>query len=292
MTHRRHRHESHFTVVGNHLAQHPTLSAVAIGLAVRIQSLPDGALVGVKVLAAQFPEGEARIARALRELEQAGYLSRKKERAPGQRIVTRTTYFEHPHAPKPRPSHPPRPSAPEPLPPGPPLVPTPVSLAKEPVRPAPPPPAPSTASTPAPAPAPAPAKPIPPASPAISPLLRRTATTLLAGLRAKDARLLLSERDVKYLVPGVAKWLDRGVPPEQVFRTLSGSLPPGAIPWPSRMLQHRLREWIPPVLPKTPYSPPPPEPTHHPNPLQNCNGCDRAFRSPKPGRCRTCRGTD
>ncbi|KOG86419.1 hypothetical protein ADK38_31160, partial [Streptomyces varsoviensis] len=108
VTHRRHRHESHFTVVGNHLAQHPTLSAVAIGLAVRIQSLPDGALVGVKVLAAQFPEGEARIARALRELEQAGYLSRKKERAPGQRIVTRTTYFEHPHAPKPRPSHPPR----------------------------------------------------------------------------------------------------------------------------------------------------------------------------------------
>lgn len=41
--HVRHRHDTHFTVVGNHLAQHETLSATAIGVAVRIQSLPDGA---------------------------------------------------------------------------------------------------------------------------------------------------------------------------------------------------------------------------------------------------------
>ncbi|MPY46495.1 helix-turn-helix domain-containing protein, partial [Streptomyces phyllanthi] len=25
------------------------------------------------------------------------------------------------------------------------------------------------------------------------------------------------------------------------------------------------------------------------HPLQNCDGCDRAFRAPEPGRCRDCR---
>ncbi len=34
-------HTDRFTVVGNHLAQHPELSLAAIGLAVRIQSLPE-----------------------------------------------------------------------------------------------------------------------------------------------------------------------------------------------------------------------------------------------------------
>ncbi|MEV6590264.1 hypothetical protein [Streptomyces acidicola] len=54
------RHDEQFTVVGNHLAQHPDLSLTAIGLAVHIQSLPTGSLVGIKVLAAKFPEGAAK----------------------------------------------------------------------------------------------------------------------------------------------------------------------------------------------------------------------------------------
>ncbi|MFH9423204.1 hypothetical protein [Streptomyces sp. NPDC017529] len=92
----RHRHTSRFTVVGNHLALHPTLSAVAIGLAVHIQALPDGALISIRMLAAHFPESEYRIARALNELREAGYLERRRERAAGQRIITRTTYYERP----------------------------------------------------------------------------------------------------------------------------------------------------------------------------------------------------
>ncbi|KOU09189.1 hypothetical protein ADK86_02040, partial [Streptomyces sp. NRRL F-5755] len=98
VTHVRHRHDTHFTVVGNHLALHPTLSAVAIGLAVRIQALADGAHVSIRALSMQLPETEYRIARALKELEEAGYLERRRERVPGQRIVTRTTYYEHPGA--------------------------------------------------------------------------------------------------------------------------------------------------------------------------------------------------
>lgn len=62
-------HTSRFTIVGNHLAQHGQLSLTAIGLAVHIQSLPDGAKVGIEVLADRFPESEARIAAALRDLQ-------------------------------------------------------------------------------------------------------------------------------------------------------------------------------------------------------------------------------
>lgn len=49
-------HDERFTVVGNHLAQHSELSLTAIGLAVHIHSLRSGTLVGIKALAAKFPE--------------------------------------------------------------------------------------------------------------------------------------------------------------------------------------------------------------------------------------------
>ncbi|MFF4984310.1 helix-turn-helix domain-containing protein [Streptomyces sp. NPDC001046] len=100
------RHDDHFTVVGNHLAQHPDLSLTAIGLAVHIQSLPAGTPVGIKALAAKFPEGEIRVAAALRELEAHGYLARPKERLPSGRVVTRTVSYNKPRrrptAPSPR----------------------------------------------------------------------------------------------------------------------------------------------------------------------------------------------
>lgn len=90
------RHTSHFVVIGNHLAQHPTLSALAIGLGVHIQSLPKGAQVDIKSLALRFPEGRDRIGAALRELEAEGYLRRERERIPDGRIVTRTVSCNKP----------------------------------------------------------------------------------------------------------------------------------------------------------------------------------------------------
>ena len=48
-----------FTVVGNHLAQHRELTLTAIGLAVHIQSLPEGARVDIKTLAAHFPDSQS-----------------------------------------------------------------------------------------------------------------------------------------------------------------------------------------------------------------------------------------
>lgn len=106
------RHADRFTVVGNHLVQHRQLSLTAIGLAAHIQSLPPGASVTIKTLAARFPEGEVRIAAALRELESHGYLTRTRERLASGRVITRTTSYNNPPAmtATPAPPHEPRPT--------------------------------------------------------------------------------------------------------------------------------------------------------------------------------------
>ncbi|CAL9454105.1 hypothetical protein SUDANB58_02512 [Streptomyces sp. enrichment culture] len=233
-------HTEHFTVVGNHLLQHPELSLTAIGLAVHIQSLPAGTTVGIKTLAAKFPEGEIRIAAALRELEAHGYLARTKERLRSGRVVTRTVSYNHPRAAV-------RAAAPE-------------LRAEEP-------------------PAAAPAPLAPPAD--------RTASDLLVRLRAHDPRLLLTERDVRRLAPAVSAWLERGVPAAAVLRTLTTGLPQDPIRHPAALLHHRLTADLPPHPPAAPS--PASEPEHRPDPLQTCDGCDRAFRAPHPGRCRDCR---
>ncbi|MEU6089008.1 helix-turn-helix domain-containing protein [Streptomyces sp. NPDC047085] len=228
-------HHDNFTVVGNHLAQHPELSLTAIGLATHIQSLPAGTSIGIKALAAKFPEGEIRIAAALRELEEHGYLSRTKERLQSGRVTTRTISYNKPGRA-------------------------------------------AIAATPSPPPQPARC----PSSPQRTP-----ATDLLAGLRAHDTRLLLTERDVHRLAPAVTEWLERGVPPIAVVRALTTGLPQDPIKHPAAFLAHRLTTQLPPHLPTPPPSVMPPRP----DPLQTCDGCDRAFRSPHPGRCRDCRSS-
>jgi hypothetical protein len=66
VTHVRAYQSSHYTIIGNHLAQHRALSLIAIGLAVHILSLPQGAPVDIRSLADRFPEGRDRIAFGLR----------------------------------------------------------------------------------------------------------------------------------------------------------------------------------------------------------------------------------
>ncbi|WP_406861298.1 helix-turn-helix domain-containing protein [Streptomyces sp. HUAS MG47] len=241
VTHVRHRHDEKFTVVGNHLAQHPELSATAIGLGVYIQSLPDGALVGIKVLTARFREGASRIAGALRELETAGYLKRQVVRGWSAQLHTLTTWYEHPH---------------------------PVDPVKR-TRPTPRRQSPTSTSPP---------------EPEVSALTTelQPAAPLLAGLRQTEPRLLLSENDVRRLAPAVQTWLERGVAPQAVTRTLAGGLPPGTIRWPGRLLAFRLREWLPPELP-----PAPPGPAL-PLPMQYCEDCHLAFRATDVDDCPGC----
>ncbi|MFJ2788344.1 MULTISPECIES: hypothetical protein [unclassified Streptomyces] len=89
-------HEERFTVVGNHLAQHPDLSATAIGLGVYIQSLKAGDDVSVKALAGRFREGEITIRRALNELVATGYLERRRVPLGGGRFATRIISYSKP----------------------------------------------------------------------------------------------------------------------------------------------------------------------------------------------------
>ncbi|WP_327372064.1 helix-turn-helix domain-containing protein [Streptomyces sp. NBC_01217] len=269
VVHSNSRHTSRFTVVGNHLTQHRELSLTAIGLAAHIQSLPAGARIGIRFLAERFPESEARIAAALRELEAHGYLERTRERLPSGRVVTRTVSYNRPTlaaapvaTPQRRPQTRPIRRAPEPLPPAP----------------APQPDAEKPAVTHVP---PRPSLP----QPQVPDLDRhRAATDLLADLRRHEPRLLLAEGDIRRLAPAVAAWLERGAHPDAVRRTLAADLPE-PLTRPAGLLAHRLTALLPPPLPTAPVR----EAVPRPEPLQNCGDCDRAFRAPEPGRCRDCR---
>ncbi|MFD8383884.1 hypothetical protein ACFV2X_36125 [Streptomyces sp. NPDC059679] len=116
--HVRTRLSANFTVIANALVQRRG-SAVTIGVAAYILSLPDGAPVSIAALCEHFTEGEILISRALRELEAAGYLERRRERGPGGLIRTRTYVRDVPQrgllTPPPRPQQP-TPPAPEPTP--------------------------------------------------------------------------------------------------------------------------------------------------------------------------------
>ncbi|URN17060.1 hypothetical protein MW084_15210, partial [Streptomyces sudanensis] len=84
-----------FTVISNALAQRRG-SAVTVGVAAYISSLPDGSPVSITALCEHFSEGEILISRALRELEAAGYLERRRERTPAGRVRTRTFFYDVP----------------------------------------------------------------------------------------------------------------------------------------------------------------------------------------------------
>ncbi|MFJ5207032.1 hypothetical protein [Streptomyces nigra] len=278
--HVRHRHTERYTVVGNHLAQHPRLSATAIGIGVHIQSLPDGASVTIKALTLRFPEGEVTIGRALRELEEAGYLVRRRVPLGGGRIATRTFFLDHPRAVvhasvaggsleavTPGAAAGPEPEVPSV--PGPVAVPVAAEVS-----------VPVCARTRSAAPEPVTV----PTGPAAD---------LLARLRLVDTRLLLSERDVARLVPAVETWLGRAATPDQITRTLTEGLPPEADPirHPASFVEYRLTTLFPPPLPTAPIRTA--TAATHPAqraPLVTCDGCERAIRTHDPrALCRECR---
>lgn len=291
-----------YTIISNRLSQHRGLSLLAIGLSAHIQSLPDGWRVGVKALAARFPESEARIAAALRELEQHGFLRRTRERVGGGKLATRTESYNHPEAAvrgrgrervtAPVPEAVPAPEAvpePEVLPA---VAAEPVTAA-EPVRVPAPVPEPVHVAVPEPAPVPVdpvsvprlvptPTAPRKPRLPLPSPqhpteTLYAAAADLLAGLPRTAPAFLLTEEDVRGLIPGVAAWLERGARPDAVRAAITED-PPVPLRHPAKLLRHRLAALLPPPLPAAvPVVP-----------LQNCDDCDRAFRSSVPGCCREC----
>ncbi|MFJ1590610.1 hypothetical protein ACIOD0_10235 [Kitasatospora albolonga] len=308
------RHTDRFTVVGNHLAQHAELSLTAIGLGVHIQSLPAGTKVGIKSLTARFPEGETRIACALRELETHGYLHRPRVRLTNGRMVTRTVFCNQPGAALRGGAVTERAAGALLVPvAGPVVAPVPVPVA-EPVAapvvaPAVPVAAPVVAPVPVPVPPPAPepvpvpqeshapvrvpprTAPKPPRRPLpqpreLTPELRQTASAILADLRRHAKELVLSEKDVEELVPGVAAWLERDAHPDAIRHALTSELPQPP-KYPAKIVRHRLTALLPPPLPGTQELAPVRRVLVIP--LQNCDRCDHAFRSREPGHCRGCR---
>ncbi|MFJ9979845.1 hypothetical protein [Streptomyces cyaneofuscatus] len=285
-------HTDRFTVVGNHLAQHAGLSTVAVGLAVRIQSLPQGTEIGIKALAARFPEGEKLIAAALRELEAHGYLRRAVTNLPNGRIVTRTVFCNQPTAllrTRVAAQLPARRQTPPQQPP-PVQDPAPEQPAPEPPAPEPPAPqdhAPFVARVPPPT---APRQPSPPLPQPreLTAELDRAATALLSDLRRHAHQLVLSENDIRQLAPAVAAWLERDTHPDTIRHTLTNDLPQ-PLRHPAKLLKHRLTVLLPPPLPGADDLAAPARPRIAVTPFQTCDGCERAFRAPTPGHCRDCR---
>ncbi|MDR3084586.1 MAG: hypothetical protein LBV60_27345 [Streptomyces sp.] len=249
-----------FTVISNALAQRRG-SAVTVGVAAYILSLPDGSPVSIAALCAHFTEGEILISRALRELEEAGYLERRRERLPSGQIRTRTYFFDVPLG------------APDPD--GLPAPPEPRRTRRQPATAA----ATATAvqeSVPSQAEAET-SVPFADADP--------QAIAVLTALRRVDPRLILSGQEAARLAPAVAQWLAAGVEAPQITELLTTSLPDRFRARPAGILAFRLRE--------TPL-PAPPAPAHPMErpaalPFQTCDGCDRAFRATEPGHCRDCR---
>ncbi|WNZ09939.1 hypothetical protein [Streptomyces sp. 11x1] len=268
-----------FTVISNALAQRRG-SAVTVGVATYISSLPTGTPVSITALCAHFDEGEILISRALRELEAAGYLERRCERTPTGQVRTRTFFYDVPGGePDPDPSGPPRPPKPR-RPRKQPAAATPAPGA-----------APDTVETPAPAEVKTEEAAEPEAkteAEAPAPLTDADprAIAVLAGLRQVDPRLVLSEREAARLAPAVTRWLATGLLPTQITDHLTARLPADLLVRPVGILAYRLKE--------TPLTAPPtgsPETPERPVVLKmrNCDGCDRGFRSAGHSHCRDCR---
>ncbi|KUM86386.1 hypothetical protein AQI94_21980 [Streptomyces pseudovenezuelae] len=273
MIHVRTRLTADFTVISNDLAQRRG-SAVTVGVAAYISSLPDGTPVTIPALCKHFSEGEILISRALRELEAAGYLERRRERTSTGHVRTRTYFYDVPGGdpdtePNPDPDGPPEPPKPRgPRKQGAAAAVTPASGPVE-----------TTVAAPAPAEAEAPVS-LADADP--------RAVAVLTALRRVDPRLILSAQETARLAPAVARWLAAGLLPTHITDHLTARLPDYFLTRPVGILAYRLKETPLPLPARSAESAVRPTVV----PLRNCDGCDRGFRSAEPGRCRDCRAGD
>lgn len=270
VVHVRSRHRENFTILANRLAQRSG-SAVTVGVAAYVLSVADGTPITIEALQAHFTEGEILLSRALNELEAEGWLERRLERTPQGRLATRTFVYDDPGTPCVTAHADPVPEQPSPTPAVPASAPGPGSGPG-------PSPAPRTSAAPAGAPTGE------DAGKGSEQQASPQALGVLAALRTHDPRLALTARDMARLAPAVDAWFRRGAWPSHVTQALTTSLPDRLTAAPAALLAYRLRELLPdPLTTGSPSGLPAPVP------LRTCEGCDRAFRSAAPGRCRDCR---
>ncbi|MGW6244077.1 helix-turn-helix domain-containing protein [Streptomyces roseolus] len=261
---------------------------MAIAVGCHMMSVPEGTSVTIRCLADRLGFSRQKVADALHALEQHGYLRRTVIRTARGRLITQTVICHSPGTPapgrprhqepvqRPAPEHRPKPQPPHrrASPPAPRPMPT-------------PPPTPTTTRSPRSPRSPRSLPSVPrPGFPALD--LLRAALAVLVDLRNADPRLYVSEADAEHLAPGVAAWLERGVPPETVRDALSTDLPAERLRRPAALLAHRLTVNLPPAPPLT--APPPAAPP--PRPLLHCETCDTCFRAPPATPCPTCGNPD
>ncbi len=92
-------HQRFFTTLGNEVLRDSRLSFCARGILAHLLSQPDGKRDDIRTLADRTPEGRERVASAMRELEQFGYLKRTKKRSAEGHIYTELDVFEAPEGP-------------------------------------------------------------------------------------------------------------------------------------------------------------------------------------------------
>ncbi|MET7986295.1 hypothetical protein [Streptomyces sp. NPDC005281] len=88
-----------YVQIPNAIARHGNLSLEAVGLLVRLLSLPDGSGATVEKITGQVPNGRRTVSMAMNELIEAGYVKRAKVQDPETgRWVTITTVTDTPDA--------------------------------------------------------------------------------------------------------------------------------------------------------------------------------------------------
>ncbi|MEV5582902.1 MarR family transcriptional regulator [Streptomyces parvus] len=256
-----------------------------------VDSLPEGAEMGIKRLAKQLPlYGQQAISTAMNALSVAGHL-RRVRCAVGAGDETRwvfrtfwsrtardnewwTTYLATETAARTAaPAEPTAASAPP--------APAPVAVPQQRTAPE---------AAPDPAPATAPSAPAAPAATAAPPAALSPAYLALAELGRKDIRLALSADDCAALEALATEWLDRGVTTDYLTSALTAGLP-AQVDCPPRFVRRRLTDKIPPQLPTTTPNTSPGTGTPAPRLLMECTDCGRPGRPEAlpDGLCRPCR---
>ncbi|MFJ5230136.1 hypothetical protein ACIQBJ_09575 [Kitasatospora sp. NPDC088391] len=244
-------HARHFTVLPNFLLQYRQLSYTARGLLADLLSRPDGWREDGRQMADSSPQGRRAVAKALKELTEAGFYRVERIQLADGRFVTENHVYDTPWQFLP--------STTRPVPGGTTVAEVDAPLRKErdqaptlPAEPSPPAPAPPDART------------------------RAAIDTLFRAIRP-EPRLRLGESEARALAPLVARWLERGATVADLAQALLPGLP---VPMhsPTGVLRNRLERKLPPA------AAPPAVPRRRPE----CPTCHDPV--PRPGHCLPCTG--
>lgn len=266
----RNRHDSAFVVIPNAAARHSHLSLAARGLLVTLLSLPDNTRVTVDTVTDSVEEGRRAVSKAFRQLEEAGYLSRRRFQTDSGTWSTETHVADLPTDRFPTVGEPESRNAGD--------SPKGVKNQEKNLLPAPQPSSEAevTSATVAEEEGETRDKHEPPADAETG-----KAASTLAHLADADRRLKLSTSEVLRLAPLAAAWLAEGHSPAKIVSALTTRLPE-KVDSAAALISYRLKNQMP--------AKPQPKPKPAPDTRSRCEGCRAVFPLGRTGRlCGSCR---